>query len=57
MRAHIHICIWLSYCRTLDEKSSKALSSLRTSEEVTPKDATVKSVRGDGGVCVVCVHM
>ena len=57
VRAHIHICIWLSYCPTLDEKSSKAQGSLRTSEEVTPKDATVNSVRGDCGVCVcVCAH-
>ena len=53
---HMHICaLSLSYYPTLDEESSKALGSLRTSEEVTPKDATVNSVRGDCGVCV-CVR-
>ena len=50
---YMHICaLSLSYYPTLDEESSKALGSLRTSEEVTPKDATVNSVRGDCGVCV-----
>ena len=50
---HTHIFAKSSYCPTLDEESSKAQGSLRTSEEVTPKDATVNSV-GNCGFCV-CV--